>query len=235
MSLRRDVAENCPRLLFLQAVHLAIAPNAAKKKCADDAEARANLLPMITRRTTMVSLAAAFVARPALAVPVRYLLDREASRINFTYLLNGSLMRGKAVVDTADILLDVDRPSRSKVSAVIDMTRANAGIFFATEAMKGAQVLDTDRFPTIRFQSEKIEGTVNKATMTGKLTIRDVTRTERLQTQLFRQQGMPVGDRSKLSILMTGSIDRRLYGADGFLNFVGPKIGLEILTRITRA
>ena len=149
------------------------------KKCADDAEARANLMSMITRRTMVAALAAAFVARPALAAPVRYLLDRETSRINFTYLLNGSTMRGKAVVDTADILLDVDRPSRSKVSAVIDMTRANAGIFFATEAMKGAQVLDTDRFPTIRFQSEKIEGTVNKATMTGKLTIRDITRTEK--------------------------------------------------------
>jgi polyisoprenoid-binding protein YceI len=183
----------------------------------------------------MASLAAASVAGPASAAPVRYLLDRETSRINFTYRLNGNPMRGKALVDSADILLDVDRPSRSKVSAVIDMTRANAGIFFATEAMKGAQVLDTARFPTIRFQSEKIKGTVSNATMTGKLTIRDVTRTEQFSAQLFRQQGREVGDRSKLSILMTGSIDRRLYGADGFLNFVGPTIGLEILTRITRA
>ncbi|NNE87276.1 MAG: YceI family protein [Silicimonas sp.] len=190
---------------------------------------------MITRRTTLTGLGATLITCPALAAPVRYTLDREASRINFTYVLNGNGMKGKAVVDTADILLDVDRPSRSKVSAVIDMTQANAGIFFATEAMKGAQVLDTDRFPTIRFQSEKIEGTVEKATITGNLTIRDVTRTERFSAQLFRQQGTELGDRSRLSILMTGTIDRRLYGADGFLNFVGPNIGLEILTRITRA
>lgn len=211
------------------------APTGARKNVQTSATCVISSPCMITRRTMMASLAAASVAGPASAAPVRYLLDRETSRINFTYRLNGNPMRGKALVDSADILLDVDRPSRSKVSAVIDMTRANAGIFFATEAMKGAQVLDTARFPTIRFQSEKIKGTVSNATMTGKLTIRDVTRTEQFSAQLFRQQGREVGDRSKLSILMTGSIDRRLYGADGFLNFVGPTIGLEILTRITRA
>jgi polyisoprenoid-binding protein YceI len=190
---------------------------------------------MINRRTTLATLAAAFVARPGIAAPVRYELDRANSRINFTYVLNGSQMKGKAEISSADILLDVDNPSRSKVGAVIDMTQANAGIFFATEAMKGAQVLDTDRFPTVRFQSEKVTGTVNKATLTGKLTIRDVTRIESLSAQLFRQRDTPEGDRSRLSILIKGQVDRRLYGADGFLNFVGPMIGLEILTRITRA
>lgn len=190
---------------------------------------------MLTRRASLLTLAAAFVARPAQAAPVRYLLDKEASRISFTYLLNGNEMRGKATVASADILLDIDQPPRSKVSAIIDVTKANAGIFFATEAMKGAQVLDTKRFPTIRFQSTKVEGTVEKAFITGDMTIRDVTRTEVLSAQFFRQQGIKKGDRSRLSILMTGSVDRRLYGANGFLNFVGPKIGLEILTRITRA
>ena len=190
---------------------------------------------MIHRRTALTGLAAIMVTRPALAAPVRYLLDRKNSSINFTYVLNGQNMKGKASVADADILLDVDRPSRSKVSALIDMTNATAGIFFATEAMKGEQVLDTKRFPTIRFQSEKIEGTVSQATITGKLTIRDVTRTERFSTQLFRQGDTKPGDRSRLSILMNGKVDRRLYGADGFPNFVGPMIGLEILTRITRA
>lgn len=190
---------------------------------------------MINRRTTLATLAAAFVARPAVSAPERYALDQGNSRINFTYDLNGNEVMGKADVRTADILLDVDRPSRSKIEAVIDMTRADAGLFFATEAMKGAQVLDTERFPNIRFQSEKITGTVHKALITGKLTIRDVTRSETLSAQLFRQRDTAEGDRSRLSILMRGQVDRRLYGADGFANFVGPMIGLEILTRISRA
>lgn len=190
---------------------------------------------MITRRTSLLTLAAACMARPAVAAPVRYTLDREASKISFTYVLNGNQMKGKASVESADILLDIDHPPRSKVAAVINMERANAGIFFATEAMKGAQVLDTKRFPTVSFQSKNITGTVEAAQITGNLTIRDVTRTETLSAQLFRQAGTKKGDRSKLSILMTAQIDRRLYGADGFSNFVGPMIGLEILTRITRA
>ena len=190
---------------------------------------------MITRRTTLLTLGAAFVAHPISAAPVRYNLDRDTSRINFTYVLNGRQTQGKAVVQSADIQLDVDRPARSAVSATIDMTQAKAGIFFATEAMQGPQVLDTKRFPTIRFQSKKIEGTVEKATLTGDLTIRDVTRSETFSAQLFRQGGTEKGDRSRLSILMKGQVDRRLYGADGYASFVGPMIGLEILTRITRA
>ena len=196
---------------------------------------RVTLGEMITRRSSILSLAAAFVARPAVAAPVRYTLARDTSRINFTYLLNGTQMTGKASVDSAGILLDIDRPPRSKVGAVINMEEANAGIFFATEAMKGAQVLDTKRFPTVRFQSNNVAGTVEAAKITGQLTIRDVTRTEALSAQLFRQAGIEKGDRSKLSILMKAQIDRRLYGASGFPNFVGPMIGLEILTRITRA
>lgn len=182
-----------------------------------------------------MTLGAAFVAHPSAAAAVRYDLDRANSRINFTYALNGSQMQGKAIVQSADILLDIDRPSRSKVGATIDMSKADAGIFFATDAMQGAQVLDTKRFPTVHFQSRKIEGTVNKATLTGELTIRDVTRTEKFSAQLFRQRDTQDGDRSRLSILMTGTVDRRLYKADGFPNFVGPMIGLEILARITRA
>ncbi len=195
----------------------------------------ASLFRMITRRTAMLTLGAAFAAHPLRSAPLRYNLDRANSRINFTYVLNGNQTRGKAVVQSADIKLDIDRPTQSAVSATIDMTQAKAGIFFATEAMKGAKVLDTDRFPTIRFQSKKIEGTVNKASLTGDLTIRDVTRTETLTAQLFRQRDTAQGDRSRLSILMTGQVDRRLYGADGYSGFVGPMIGLEILARITRA
>lgn len=190
---------------------------------------------MLTRRTTLLTLGAALVANPAKAAPVRYNLDRAQSRINFTYMLNGSQIRGKAVVQSADIQLDVRNPTRSAVSATIDMTQADAGVFFATEAMQGAQVLDTDRFPTVTFQSKKIEGTVGEAKLTGDLTIRDVTHTETLLARLTRQKGTERGDLSRLSIFMTGQIDRRRYGADGFPNFVGPMIGLEILTRITRA
>ena len=187
------------------------------------------------RRAFIALAGSTLAAYPAVAAPRKYLLDRENSVVGFTYQMNGSPVTGRMPVKSADIVLDVDRPSTSKVSAEINAARANAGLFFATEAMKSRSVLNTSRFPTIRFQSVKITGTVRSARMIGQLTVRDITEEIALDTVLYRQRGTEEGDRRKLSILMTAQIDRRRFGAAGFPSIVAPMIRLQILTRITLA
>lgn len=66
------------------------------------------------------------------------------------------------------------------------------------------------------------------------MTIRGVTRPIVLAAQVFRQRDTQEGDRSRLSVLLTGTVDRRDFGADGFAQFVGPEIRIEILTRLDR-
>ncbi len=189
----------------------------------------------MNRRQTLLGLAALAAPTALWAAPARYLLDRDTSTVGFSYTLNGGATNGRMPVRSADILLDIDRPSNSKVSAEVDVRNADAGVFFATEAMLSDSVLDAQRFPTISFRSQSITGTIHKAVVEGSLTIRDVTETVRFDAQLFRQRDTEEGDRRKLSILMSGKIDRRRYGANGFPNLVGPTIGLDILTRITLA
>lgn len=186
-------------------------------------------------RRQSLALAAAFLAAgPARARAERYLLDREASSVTFSYTLNGLRTLGRMPVLEADVLLDIARPERSQVEAVLDAAHAQAGLFFATEAMKGPQVLATDRFPTIRFRSEKIAKTATGADVTGPITIRDVTEIVTLAATLYRRTE-DRNDLSKISILMKGQIDRRRFGATGYPDIVGPVIGLNILTRVTRA
>ena len=187
------------------------------------------------RRFFVPLAAAALAARPVKAAALPYLLDRQTSTVAFTYLMNGQAMTGRMPVLSADILLDVDNPSASHVNAEIDAAHANAGPFYATEAMKSAGVLDTAHFPTIRFRSERIEGTARGATIRGPVTVRDVTEEIVLDAVVYRQRGTEEGDRRHLSILMTGNIDRRRFGAGGYPAIVGPTIRLQILTRITRA
>ena len=187
------------------------------------------------RRTFIALAGSALAARPAFAAPRKYLLDQKNSIVGFTYQMNGNPVNGRMPVNSADIMLDVDRPSASQVSAEINAARANAGPFYATQAMKSGSVLNTSRFPTIRFQSDEITGTVQSARMTGQLTVRDITEEIELDTVLYRQRGTEKGDRRKLSILMTGQIDRRRFGAGGFPSIVAPTIRLQILTRITLA
>lgn len=189
------------------------------------------------RRTFLTSMTAAALWRPAsaAAVPARYLLDHDTSVVGFGYVVNGQRINGRMPVLSADVMLDVDTPSQSHVSAVIDAAHANAGPFWAQGPMLGPQVLDVAQFPEIRFVSGRVEGDVSKARVTGALTVRGVTKETRLDAVVYRQRGTDAGDRSSLSILMTGRIDRRDFGATGYATIVAPEITLNILTRVTLA
>jgi polyisoprenoid-binding protein YceI len=169
------------------------------------------------------------------AAPVRYELDKVNSAVGFTYYLDDAGTQGTMPVQSADLQLDLRDVSRSRIDVTLNPGRAKAGPFFATEALKGAEVLDVRRHPQIRFVARKITGTIHKATVTGDLTVRGVTKPVSLQAQLFRQVGTEQGDLSKLSVLLTGSLDRRVFGASGYPNLVGPTIDLRILARVDRA
>lgn len=187
------------------------------------------------RRLFLTLACMSLAARPAGAAPRRYDLDRANSTVAFTYRMNGQPLTGRMPVASAEILLDVDRPANSRVAAEIDAAHADAGPFYATEAMKSESVLDTRRHPSIIFRSEAIDGTIHGARIRGPLTVRGVTRDITLDAQVFRQRGTVEGDRRNLSILMTGTIDRRQFGAGGYPSIVDPAIRLQILTRITLA
>jgi polyisoprenoid-binding protein YceI len=184
------------------------------------------------RRNFLILAAAIGLAKPALAAPRPYRLDRENSTVGFSYQLNGQRLTGRMPIKSASILVDVDRPSRSRIEAILNAARANAGPFYATAAMKSAAVLDTDNYPEIRFVSKSIEDKLDGARIKGEITIRGVTRPVELDATVFRQRGTEAGDRRKLSILMSGRVNRNDFGASGFSNLVAPSIVLNILTRI---
>lgn len=186
------------------------------------------------RRLFLALAGATLAARPSGAAPLPYTLDAAQSTVAFTYTMNGAPQTGRMPILSADIVLDVDRPANSRVAADIDASRADAGPFYATEAMKSPGVLDVGRHPVIRFRSTRVRDTRGGATITGPLTVRGVTREIALEAKLFRPAGTKAGDRSRLSILMTGSLDRREFGAGGYPNIVGPTIRLQILAGIVR-
>lgn len=176
-----------------------------------------------------------FLPVASLAEPVAYTLDRARSLVGFSVDLGGTPLKGNMGVATADIALDLSDLSQSSARVTLDTRSAITEASFATEAMLGAQVLDADRFPTIRFEATRITGTLSGGNVEGLVTIRDVTRPVTFSAQVFRQRGQAEGDTSRLSVLLTGTIDRRDFGADGFPQFVGPEITLEVLTRLDKS
>ncbi len=171
----------------------------------------------------------------AFSAAVKYELNTAESVVGFTYYFNGAGTEGRMPVETADLQLDLQNVSRSKIDVTLSPKRAKAGFLFATEALKGEQVLNVVSHPTIRFVAREISGSIHGAKVEGDLTVRGVSRPVTLAAQLFRQRGTEAGDLDKLSILLTGSLDRRDFGADGYADLVGPNIDLRILARIDRA
>lgn len=182
----------------------------------------------------VLPLILSLMALPAFAAPEAYRLNEETSVVGFTYSFQGNETQGRMPVQSAEMLLDLDNVPASKVNVTLDASRAKAGFIFATQTMKGPQVLNTADFPSIQFRSTEITGDLSGATVRGNLTIRDVTRPVTLQAGLFRQSGTQIGDRSKLIVQLTGTISRSAYGAGGFPGFVDDTIALNIIARIER-
>ena len=168
------------------------------------------------------------------AAPQAYRLNADRSQVGFSYDLQGNLKTGTMTVQSADMRLDLENIPNSTVSVTLDANSAKAGFFFVTHAMKGPSVLNTAQYPTIQFRSTRVEGSLQGATITGDLTVRGVTRKVMLKAGLFRQQGTAETSRERLTVLLTGAIGRKAFGADGFPEFVGDTIGLRIIAQIEK-
>ena len=96
-------------------------------------------------------------------------------------------------------------------------------------------MLDTANHPQITFQSRRFDAGPGGAQVTGDVTIRGVTRPLTLDAEIFRQQGTEAGDRSRLTVTLTGSVSRSAFGADGFAALVDDTVGIDITVRLRRA
>lgn len=192
-------------------------------------------------RPALTALLAVLIWAPALsAAPTRYVLDARASDVAFLFDLEGTRQRGTMPVRSADVVIDTANLAASRVDVSVDAAGARTQLFFATDAMKGPQVLDTDRFPVIRFVSTAIQlgagGRLSDgASVSGNLTIRGVTRPVRLQASLYRQRGSSAGDLRELSFRLKGRISRAEFGAAGFRELVRDGVELDIRAVIRKA
>ena len=188
---------------------------------------------MLARRTLLALFATLPLA--ARAAPVPYRLQADRSTVGFTYYFGDQPSTGTMPVAEADLSLDFGTVSRSAVAVSLDVSRARTGFGLATEALKSRSVLDAGRHPRIGFVARRITGGGTTARLEGDLNLRGQTRPLTLDATLYRQQGSAAGDLTDLSLILTGSLDRRDWGATGYADLVGPQVDLRILARITRA
>ncbi|MGL4311209.1 MAG: YceI family protein [Paracoccaceae bacterium] len=168
------------------------------------------------------------------AAPISYALEPDESTVGFETDFGAGRIKGTMPILSAELMLDFDDVSQSRVAVRVSVRAAQAGIPFATEALKGGSVLDAQRYPEIAFASRRVRSAGDGAVVDGDITIRGVTRPVRLTARLYRQHGTRPGDLSQLSILLTGAVRRSDFGSTGFSGQVGDEVRLRILARIER-
>ncbi|WP_264212844.1 YceI family protein [Leisingera thetidis] len=196
--------------------------------------------PRIERRTLLACLSAALLApHRLLAAPLPYRLVPEATEVRFTFLLSGQPQHGRVPVRAARIRIDPQNLSRSQADITLDARRVRTGLIFATEALKSPGMLDTARFPEIRFRSTQVrlgpDGRLSGgAQIRGGLTLRGTTRPLTLQAALYRLPGTAPDELRELDVHLSGRLSRAAFGATGYPELVADRVNLEIKARIRR-
>lgn len=186
----------------------------------------------MTALRLMVLLAALWPAGQAAARPLTYGLNAAGSVVGFEVDLGQTPMAGTMPVVHADIRLDFDRAAASRVVVTLNPAAARMALPFATEAMRGPEVLATKSFPDIRFESTSVRAKGDGATVEGRITIRGVTKPIILAARLSRPKGTAPGYRDELTIRLTGAVSRAAFGASGFADLVGDQVRLDIRAHI---
>ncbi len=193
----------------------------------------------LTRRQTLSLFLLATLGSQVSAAQMPYRLDPDATSVEFSYVLSGVPQTGTMPISNADIRIDASQLTNSRVSVSLDVAGARTKLPFARSAMLSRDVLNSEEFPTIKFNSTRIslgaDGRLSDGSaITGDLTIRGVTRPITLQASLYRQRGSNPDDLGTLSIRLTGALNRNDFGATGYADLVGELVGLDIRAEIIR-
>jgi polyisoprenoid-binding protein YceI len=171
-------------------------------------------------------------APPAWADKVAYTLDSAASSVAFETDFGPDLITGAIPLLAADLALDFDRVANSTVSVTLDVTGATASFPFAAQALKGPKVLDAADHPQMTFASTSVKAVDGAADVTGTLTIRGVAKTATFRAQITRPPGTAADDFSRLTVRLTGRVNRSEFGATGWSDMVGDEVRIIITARI---
>lgn len=126
-----------------------------------------------------------------------------------------TLMRGRFREQEGTIVIAED-PTESRVEVVIQAASLDTTHPKADETVRGDRYLDTEQFPTITFVSTSVRPTEGaRWEIDGDLTIRDVTRSARLQAEFLGAVYHPFGATPKMSFAASTSINRSDFGVGG--------------------
>jgi polyisoprenoid-binding protein YceI len=132
------------------------------------------------RRTALTLLAllpvAALAAGAAGAEPVRFRIQPEASEVTFKATSRLMDADGRFHRVAGEVLADPADLDGAAVTLVIEAASIDTGIGRRDQHLRSEDFFHVERFPTITFESLRVEAAGRRAIVSGRLSVRGVTR-----------------------------------------------------------
>lgn len=166
-------------------------------------------------------------ANPAIMVPPAgsYKIDTGASRISFVtkHMFGLGTVRGRFPIRAGNVEV-TDPAAASRVEVEVDVTGVDSGNPSRDKQVRSKALLDAEHFPIMVFHAGVAEG----ATLTGTLTVRDVTKPLNLRIEQITVQ------QDAFTARATTTVDRYEFGVTRQKGMTGRMLDLTVEVRCTR-
>lgn len=138
-------------------------------------------------------------------------------------------------VEVTKFVFDPDDVANSKVSASVEAASLDSNHYYRDNFTRSEVFLDARKFKDITFESTEIKKSGdNTGTMTGNLTIKDVTKPIAFDV-VYNKGGKHLSGKYSIDgFTATGTFKRSDYGVEAFLPWVGDEIEVTIMLEAHR-
>jgi polyisoprenoid-binding protein YceI len=180
----------------------------------------------------LIASAVALLLTLTAAAQDTWQLDPPHSSAQFSVRhLGVSTVRGAFTKVSGTVQYDPASPGKSSIQATIETASVDTRVEMRDNDLRSPRFLDAQKFPTITFQSKKVEAAgAGKLKVTGDLTIKGVTKEVVIDvdgpTPAIKD---PMGkDRLRMGASATTKINRNDFGVSGLPGIVGDEITITL-------
>jgi polyisoprenoid-binding protein YceI len=185
---------------------------------------------MISRALSTFVVAITLLFTISAAAQETWQLDPPHSSAQFSVRhLGVSTVRGAFTKVNGTLLYDAANPGKSSIQATIDAASVDTRVEMRDNDLRSANYFDVQKYPTITFQSKKIEAAgAGKLKVTGDLTIHGVTKEAVLDVD---GPTAPIKDpwgNQRMGASATTKINRMDFGVAGLPGAIGTDITITL-------
>ena len=185
---------------------------------------------------TLSALAVTLLLALSATAQERWQIDPPHSSAQFAVKhLGVSTVRGAFTKVSGTVLYDPANLAKSSIQTTIDAASVDTRVEMRDKDLRSANYLDVEKYPTITFQSKKVEAAgAGKLKVTGELTVHGVTKEVALDVDGPTPAMKDPWGNLRMGASATTKINRMDFGVSGRPGVVGDDITITLDIEMTR-